>query len=250
MRTLHIPEISYPGTWLAFEDQATDHEVLLLLHFLEDRVVEAAISLGLFQDSLPARETVQERWEADRALEAGVRKMVAEISGNKLAGYLLPFATLQSLVLARRRETGSAPWVYEHKLPFIHAHSFVFALDSFGKFLDAICEVERISEVVAALRDAFNGRLPMLRKIRNSAAHAEDRTRRYGKPEDKKAGKKMAVEGFLGLSNLNGYKLGYTIDDGSYQEIEVSQTNLQLMVDTLNRVLEALPWTGPARVAP
>ena len=42
------------------DDEDANPELFLLLHFLEDRVIEAAISLGLFDDALPARETLSE----------------------------------------------------------------------------------------------------------------------------------------------------------------------------------------------
>ena len=75
---------------------------------------------------------------------------------------------------------------------------------------------------IKEIRERFNAQLPMIRKIRNSALHIEDRSRRYASAGDKKKGKWMKVDGFLCLSNLEGNQLCYTIDDGSYQRISVS----------------------------
>jgi hypothetical protein len=44
--------------------------------------------------------------------------------------------------------------------------------------------------------------------------------------------------------------LCYTIDDGTYQKIAISQETLQVLAETVNRVLHAFPWKGAPRVAP
>ncbi|SOZ17071.1 hypothetical protein CBM2609_A110005 [Cupriavidus taiwanensis] len=65
-----------------------------------------------------------------------------------------------------------------------------------------------------------------------------------------KAGKKMETQGFLGLSNLEGNALCYTVDDGSYQRVEVSAATLNLLVELANKVLAQFEWHGPARIEP
>lgn len=152
--------------------------------------------------------------------------------------------------LRKKAELGVVPRAYAHKMPFIHAHSFVYAVDSFGKFLDELCDYAATPQAVSEARDKFDQRLPMVRKIRNSALHIEDRSRRYASAHDKRKGKRMDVQGFLGLSNLEGNLLCYTIDDGTYQKIAISQETLQALVDTINKVLSAFPWKGPPHVAP
>lgn len=153
-------------------------------------------------------------------------------------------------VLKRKAELGIVPRSYSHKIPFIHAHTFVYAVDSFGKFLDELCEYEALPSVLKEIRDGFNARLPMVRKIRNSALHIEDRSRRYASIGDKKKGKKMQVDGFLGLSNLEGNQLCYTIDDGSYQKVSVSPETLGVLVEVANNIFSVLPWKGPGHVSP
>ena len=151
----------------------------------------------------------------------------------------------------RRAALGILPRSYAHKIPFIHAHSFVYTVDSFGKFLDVLWSYSGLPEGVAALRDEFYERLPTVRKIRNSALHIEDRSRGYGSWKDAERGRKMELrEGFLGLSNLEGNQLCYTIDDGSYQRIEVSCNTLHVLVELLNRLLTVFTWKGSPRVEP
>ena len=60
----------------------------------------------------------------------------------------------------------------------------------------------------------------------------------------------MDVQGFLGLSNLEGHLLCYTIEDGTYQKIAINQDTLQVLIETANKVLHAFPWKGPPHVAP
>lgn len=88
-----------------------------------------------------------------------------------------------------------------------------------------------------------------MRKIRNSALHVEDRSRRYASIKDKRERKRMDVAG-VGLSNLHGNILCYTIDDGTYQGIAISDGTLQVLVDSINKVLAAFRWKGPARISP
>jgi hypothetical protein len=80
--------------------------------------------------------------------------------------------------------------------------------------------------------------------------HIEDRSRGYGPPWEKKQGKKMEIQGFLGLSNLEGNFLCYTIDDGSYQKVEISQNVLNILVQLANHLLASFQWKGPACVEP
>ena len=148
------------------------------------------------------------------------------------------------------RDLGHFPRAYAHMIPFIHAHSFMCAVDSFSKFLDELCCYEAMPSAVKEIRDEFNNRLPMVRKIRNSAIHLEDRSRRYASLPDKKLGRRMEVSGFLGLSNLQGANLCYTIDDDSYQKIAVKYETLAVLVETTNRLLRVLPWKGPPSVDP
>lgn len=248
---MYVAEIVYPGTWLDIEDKDLAFEIEGMLRHLVDLVTEAAITLTMFLQSRAVRSDPK----ADRERDAAIR---AEIDGQLRAEvgdlYYCDFNRyrLESdrRVRAKKAELGIAPRLYIHKMPFIHAHSFVYAVDSFGKFLDEICEYEIVPKELANYRDEFNNRLSAVRKIRNSALHIEDRLRRYASWKDKKQGKRMKVDGFLGLSNLENNDLCYTIDDGSYQRVSISIKTLLVLVEVANRVLAAFPWRGPRRLEP
>jgi hypothetical protein len=84
----------------------------------------------------------------------------------------------------------------------------------------------------------------MVKYVRDSAAHAEDRAR------SRKRRQPIPVKGLLGLSNLEGDRLSYTIEDGSYQEFGVNDETLSVLVETINKLLQVLPWKGTPHVEP
>lgn len=247
---MYIAEIVYPGTWLDIPDRDLSAELEGMLRHLEDNVAEAAIALTMFEASRAQRFDARNEWERDAHLRQEVDEQLRLEAGDqyyeKHDEYRLEAERRR---LKRKAELGIAPSSYVHKIPFIHAHTFVYAVDTFDKFLDELCDYDVVPKTVRAARDAFATQLPMIRNIRNSALHREDRTRRYASFHDKKNGKKMDV-GFLGLSNLEGNLLCYTIADGSYQKVAISHETLRILALTCNSVFAAFPWKGPPRVAP
>lgn len=247
---MYIAEIIYPGTWLQLEDRELSFELEGMLRHLDDNVAEAAVALTMFEESRIKRPDPKQEWERDAQLRQEVDDQLRNEAGDRYyqnhEQYRLES---ERRCLKRKMELGIVPRTYTHKIPFIHAHSFVYAVDSFGKFLDEICEYEATPESARQARDDFDGRLPMIKKIRNSALHREDRTRRFGTPQDKRKGRKLDIS-FLGLSNLEGNLLCYTIDDGSYQKVAISPETLGVVAETCNRVLAAFTWKGPSHVSP
>lgn len=248
-----IPEIIYPGTWLQIDDRQVAFEIEAMIHQLEHLVIQAAITLQMFEAACNVLNTSDWRAEGERDARIGqevedqLRAEDPDYFCRDPVDYL--FQT-ELRVLRRKGELGIAPRAYVHSAPFIHAHSFVLAVDSFGKFLEVICGYDVLPSTVRDVRKKFDESLPGVSKIRNSALHLEDRLRGYLSRKDKDKEKGRPLKGLMWLSNLHGNKLGYTIDDGSHQQIEVSQGTLAILVDTLNELLKALPWTGPRRVAP
>lgn len=248
---MHIAEVIYPGTWLDLPDRDLAFELEGMLRNLEDRVAEAAIALTMFDASINSRTDPRAEWERDAQIRQEVDDQLrAELGEMYFRDFHSSRFESERRVLRKKAELGVVPRSYSHKIPFMHAHSFVYAVDSFGKFVDELCDYDVVPQAVHEARDEFNQRLPMVRKIRNSAMHLEDRSRRYASSPDKRKGKRMDVQGFLGLSNLEGNLLCYTIDDGTYQKIAVSQDTLQVLVETMNKALHAFPWKGVPHVAP
>ena len=248
---MYLYELNYPGTWLQLENDEIRFEIEGLLRALEGILTEAAIALSMFEESRSQRSDARLEWDRDAELRQQVDDEIRREVGDD---YYRNFNTYRLLLgkrmRAKKAELGILPRSYLHKIPFIHAHTFVYAVDSFGKYLEVLQEYAQIPEEIGKCSDEFDRLLPSVRKIRNSALHIEDRSRGYGPPWDKKKGKKMEIHGFLGLSNLEGNCLCYTIDDGSYQSVEISSNVLGILVSLANRILASFEWSGPARTEP
>ncbi len=249
---MHIAEVIYPGTWLDLPDGTFTTELYVMLLNLEDRIAEAAIALTMFEASINSRPDWRMELERDGQILQEVEDQLRTEVGDEM--YFRDFFRFhfeaEHRVLRRKAELGVAPRSYAQKIPFMHAHSFLYAVDSFGKFLDKLCDYEAIPQPVRDARDEFNQKLPMVRKIRNSALHLEDRSRRYASWQDKNKGKRMKIQEIFGFSNLEGNLLCYTIDDGTYQKIAVNEETLRVLVDTINKVVRAFPWKGLPRIEP
>jgi hypothetical protein len=147
------------------------------------------------------------------------------------------------------------PESYKQRFPFIHAHSFSYAADRFTKLLFVVAQetgLDHVKQLQTELGDKF----PHLRKIVNSVRHVEERISRRSDTEKKKMNLKpidnealKAPHGALMIDVLRNNKFGYTIDDGSYQEFEISQSTFEYMVNIFQRLINGFQWKGPARPA-
>lgn len=247
---MYVAQIYYPGTFLNVKDRDKFFELEGILSMLEDRVVIAAIGLSLYESSQKTSGYSVQDHERDTQIRKELSDQIRSDAGDR---FLENFETYQidldRRTLERKKELGIVPRSYSHKIPFVHAHTFVFAIDSFASFLTELCDYSVVPNEVREAREKFNFRLPVIRKIRNSAIHAEDRLRRFASSADKRKGKRMDAKMIL-LGNLEGNSLCYTIDDGSYQKISISAATLSILTESLNEVLGAMPWTGPPRISP
>lgn len=248
---MYIFELNYPGTWLEFQNDELKFEIEGMLRSLEGIITEAAISLSMFEACQGQRNDPKAEWERDAELRCEIDEKVRAEAGDDYYQNHEKYSLIsEKLLRAKKAELGILPRSYQHKIPFIHAHTFVYAVDSFGKYLEELSAYDGMPKVVSQCVDEFNRLLPSVRKIRNSALHIEDRSRGYGAPREKKKGIKMELQGFLGLSNLEGNLLCYTIDDGSYQKVEISVGVLNILVNLANHLLGGFQWKGPARIEP
>lgn len=248
---MYIFELNYPGTRLQFGNEENRREIESMLCSLEGIVTEAAISLSMFEASRDNFGDPRAEWDRDAELRRAIDETIREEAGSDYYHNFDKYRVLAERQLRlKKSELGILPTSYIHRIPFIHAHTFVYAIDSFGKFLEEIAVYDGIPEQVQHCLDEFNRLLPSVRKIRNSALHIEDRSRGYGSWKEKKRRKKMETNGFLGLSNLENNELCYTIDDGSYQRVEISQAVLDILVQITNHLLASFHWQGSPRIAP
>jgi hypothetical protein len=195
------------------------------------------------------------------ATEAITRAMQSELSPDltreQVSAALRDIPAAADLQ-ARRQEwaAGQLPESYKHRLPFIHAHTVLYALDNIGKSLGRLTEIDGLPAAVTVARDDYQASLPDLVDVRDSAHHTEDRARgldRRGRPlilQPVYNRLANAPGGFIGLSNLNGNKLGYTTSSGRYCEIEISAKSVEAGQVAVQHVLDALSWRGPTRSVP
>jgi len=248
---MYIFELTYTGSFLDFPEKEVGFEIQQLLYGLEGILTEAAISLSMFESFEEKKSIDKNKWKKDAELRSRISNEIREDAGED---YFENFEKYHFLAEKKLREEkirlGDLPQSYKHKIPFIHAHTFVYAVDSFGKFIEELSDYEGASKSIQNCVDKFNEELPSVRKIRNSTLHIEDRSRGYGPPWDKKKGKKMNLSGFLGLSNLENNFLCYTIDDGSYQRVEISIGVFELILDLAQKTIDSFNWQGHPRIVP
>jgi hypothetical protein len=267
---MFIVNIEYPGTWLDFPDKNKAFEAKNILSSMDTAIIDMAISLTMFTDCQQkellnhTRKSHMELWERNRELRMHIEKEYRKglIGEHDFYGnYEYHRMEIEKIYRREKFKSGDIPNSYKNRFVFIHAHSFLSSADTFYKYLSVLyeeTEIEHVKLIKKQLEDA----LPTLSKIRNSAQHSEDRSRGYGKPADVRKKVKMDLKpidngsikaeggGIVALSNLSDNKLGYTIDDGSYQESEISQSTLHLISDLFQKLINGFQWTGSPELSP
>ena len=262
---MDIFPLRYPGSHLDGLVPNQAHQVQSLLYVLESHIGDAAIGLALFLESRvrrpPQRDPIAEApWEARRRqLE---HQAEGALPGNLSAqDRWIAHARIRDEVAQRltleRAEAGQLPRSYAHRLPFIHAHTVVYALDGVGKTLGVLARESYLPRTVDQAHVNYQARLPGLTPVRDSAHHLEDRGRGLGK-----GGKQLQLQpitteaihapggGVLVLDSLENDDLCFTGSDGAYHRVEISATSVRIAQEGVQQVLDVLPWQGPPRSVP
>lgn len=263
---MFIVNIEYPGTFLKLPDRNKEFEINNLISSMETAIIDMAITLTMFVDCQEeyAAEDLRDSWEKDRQLRMRIEEEYRDKLHNEHDFYSqheVHRLETEKLYRQEKINAGEVPESYKRRFASIHAHSFLSSADTFSKYLSVLVEEIELDHV-KNLKQQFNDTFPTLAKIRNSAQHSEDRSRGYGKPADVRKKVKMDLKpidngfikaeggGVLALSNLSGDRLGYTIDDGSYQEFEINQSSLGLVTDLFQQLINGFQWTGPVKISP
>jgi hypothetical protein len=260
---MRVFELRYPGTWLDGLDPDLSHSTQSLLHVLDSHIADAAVGLALFDEAhnIEHRPTFggHDRYEHVSALQAVLE---AELPPD-----LTPEerwqqqSEIREIVDTRVRRAewhaGRTPNGYTFRLPFIHAHTVLYALDGVSKALGVLKKTKGLPLGVGGAADEFATSLPSVVEIRNSAHHVEDRARQQnkgGKKIDLKPVQNSMIQapggGALILSSLNNNRLGYTLDDGYYGEVEISEASVAAAQSAVQRALDSFSWRGPSRTVP
>jgi hypothetical protein len=264
-QVIYVFELVKPGVWLeGIDDEAVKRDVESLVRLLESTLTDAATSLNMFEESrgmLP-QSFDRAEWDADRNAEAEIaRRYEAELPPD----LPLParFAAVDALrdrakveVRRARWTSGRLPESYTRRMPFIHAKSCLYALDTMGKALKQLARLPSApAEVMQSYAD-FGTAFPTLVDVRDSAHHAEDRVqgKRYKARINLQPVANSVVHapagGVLIGDMLNGNSYGSTLGDGTYGEVEISPSTVAYARDIVQRVLDAYVWHGPKEHSP
>lgn len=267
---MRVFELIYPGTWLQGLSQDVGHEVQSVLYVMESHLADAAIGLAMFEDAR-GRRFFRPDWsdangQVRRLVEGGMeveqhRQRQAEDKPPMTpeerwkAGERARFEA-ERLLARAEWDSGETPEGYLRRLPFIYAHTVLFALDGLSKALGVLARMPDLPPGVAAASEAFATVLPSVAQLRNSAHHVEDRARAKGPYEKTIALKPIANNmlkspgGALVLSALNNNRLGYTLANGHYDEVEISEASVDAAREAVQALLDALDWRGSRRLVP
>lgn len=254
---MYVFDLRYPGSRIVDSDNERAWEIQRLVSLLEGQLTDAAVALNLFVGEAnrpPAALTAQQSEGEQEQVEALVAEYAREVPQEEL-GRLYPLlyeAAVREVERKAWRE-GRLPGSYQERIIYLHAHSYLYALDSFEKLLQVLIEYFRGAE---KHHREFKAVFPDLTWVRNSAHHVENRSRgldNKGKWMVLKPMKGPLVHaggGVLILSCLLGNRLQYTMQDGALGEVEVSERQLSEVVRIFQELLDGLPWAGRPRLRP
>lgn len=262
---MHIFEIRFPGTFLDYPKEESRDRVQTILNLLETQFTDAVIAFNFFErEQARILDDFRERgqagvWEEEEKLTQALEQEFRKEVGDHVFFQKYP-AILHAIELEMRKQgwkSGKVPQEYQWRLPFILAHAYLYALDSFQKILETLVREPDVPPSVAKALERFKTAFPVLKEIRDSAHHIEDRGRgvdKRGRPLDLKPVYNGIVHapsgGVLLLSNLRGNKLGYTLGEGSHGEIAISPENMEEVAAIFQSVIDAFPWKGRPRQIP
>jgi hypothetical protein len=246
------------GTWLDGLPDDVGHEAVTLTRLLTQGVMDAVLALAMFEQVVQAQSHPSHAsWERDRALEQAREEELAAQDPWAFGapGYIEWRTRLSEQarrdVLRQKWADGELPNELAHRLPFLHAQTFVTTLAQVGRTLEQLAKLATGSAAteLRAARGDYEKSLPGLKAVRDSVEHAEDRMRgrdRSGKTMTLAPVTNAAIHapggGVLIGGMLSNNSFGWTVDDGSYQEVEISDATVEAARAAVQRALNALPW--------
>ena len=120
----------------------------------------------------------------------------------------------------------------------MYAKLCVYALDGIGKLLGVLSEDPCLPKSAKDYCRDFENRFGIIRDIRNSLQHLEDRARGLG-PKNKKIDTNVYV-----LGGLKDNKFCATIANGSCGEIEISEEMLVTVKEIIQKIINSFTWIG------
>lgn len=256
----YVFDVEVPGTWLDGLDDGTAHAVQSLLYHVQSCLADAALSLSFFEAAMVTsasdldsrRDSFERNAVRRRAKELELEAALpADLSPEERWSRCEELRH-QAEIGARRdawRE-GELPDTYRHRLPFLHARSFVTALEGIRKVFQAMQALPGAPLEVERIVRGIDEDIPAMKHVRDSIQHGEDRVQglQRGKPIQLKPISNSLVHapgGAVIYDALNGNMFGCTLADGEYGEIEVSSATARRIAGAVQQVVEAFSWRGP-----
>lgn len=260
---MFVFEIVTAGTWLDYDDREWSWRIDNQLRSLKSQFFEDHAALNQFthvQSNSPSFAEASS-WEQDSQRRSEILRSVEQERKSPIPLERWDDLRFEAEVRFKREKwsKGGIPRELERPLPFIFARAFLYALDSFDKFLGLLSKEAGVPESVAEFHTEFATHFPDLRGVRNTAQHLEDRSRGLGSGRTPQplvlnpitGGPINAPNGgVLVLSCLNGSRYGSTMADGHYGEVDVSPGSMERLQRILQGVLQSFSWRGPRQHAP
>lgn len=252
-----IYELTKPGDRLnQSNDSSENFKLENLIRHLIDTFFEANATLNLYlgekQDNNLFFQKARENWNSDSNLKNELRKKIElEYSKDNIFEKYEEINYKVEIEFKKQKwNNGRVPSDLKNKLIFIHAKTFLYALDNFEKQFKKLLKNETIPKSSNSLHIKLIDHFPNLRELRNSAHHQEDRIRgeKYGKKIKLKPISNRLVHapngGVLIMDSLNGDNYGGTLGDGSFGEVEVSMDSMIKLQSILQEFINSLEWKG------
>jgi len=262
---MYIVELTYPGTWIDSPDGDWASAISRQLSDAEAPLAETAIALSWFEREqqamfearrlLPPELPTGTEPDTNMANQQFIARLTDELGPGPYnsAEFLAMQFCFELEAKCEEWKLGTLPRSYQERLVFMHAKSFLLALDRIDRLFGVVAGTPSIPDAVAQAKHAFDAAVPTLRGVRNSVAHHEDRSRglgRGGKPLSLKAVDNplaRASGGVLILESLIGNRFGSTMADGEYGEVSVTSATLASANQLVQASIDAFRWKGSPR---
>lgn len=175
---MDIYEIIKPGTWLDNNDRKWCREIEGILSSMEEQFYEANLALNLCLHA--AREhragDSREQWEADSRHRYEIRKEVESAFKklNEHSSYDDVDLITEIRFKREQWQAGRMPKEFQYKQRFLHARSFLCALDSFERFLGVLKAQENIPSPIPGLHQRLKTAFPDLKGDKNTPPRREE----------------------------------------------------------------------------
>ncbi len=234
---MHVFEIVSPGYALRYDNPEPANSNRIILEMMKSQFKYAVIALNLL-------EIENQKSEEEQALRQELEPKYARVEGENSYEELLDAKRKTEIELKRHQwSLGKVPLDYREHVKHIYGHAYIYALDSFSKLLDKLCDRSDAPSDIAVERGRFEVALPSLKEIRDSAHHIEDRGRKRGRKE-----KPIDTQILVIDVRTSDNEFSYTAENGSHPSIAVSFENTEMIESVLQHVINAFEWTGPPRV--